>query len=548
MAHRGRLNVLTNIAGKTYGQVFREFEGSVALGNKRGSGDVKYHLGTQGTFVADSSEELPVYLAANPSHLETVDGVLEGIVRAKQDRKPIGTFSWLPVLVHGDAAFAGQGVVVETLQMSQLRGYRTGGTIHVVVNNQVGFTTTPHDARSSVYATDVAKTIQAPIFHVNGDDPEAVVRVAELAFEYREAFNRDVVIDLVCYRRRGHNEGDDPSMTQPLMTNLIEAKRSVRRLYTEALVGRGDISEEEYEQAKRDFQNRLEIAFAETHAAETGTHSIVEEAAAEEEVTWGEVESTAVSTDVVAPHRRRVREQARRLLGAPEDPAAARQAPRHEPQRLDRLGLRRAARLRIAAAGGHRRAPRRAGLPPRHVRPAALRAARPRERPGMAAAAQPQREPGSLLGLRLPALGVRGDGLRVRLLGGGARGARAVGGPVRRLRQRRPVGHRRVHQRGRPEVGPAVGRRPAAAARLRGPGPRPLVRAHRALPADVRPGQHDRRASLDAGVALPPAPPPGLRPSAQAAGRVHPEGHAAPPRGDQLGRGLHERALRARAR
>ena len=299
MAHRGRLNVLTNIAGKTYGQVFREFEGSVALGNKRGSGDVKYHLGTQGTFVADSREELPVYLAANPSHLETVDGVLEGIVRAKQDRKPIGTFSWLPVLVHGDAAFAGQGVVVETLQMSQLRGYRTGGTIHVVVNNQVGFTTTPHDARSSVYATDVAKTIQAPIFHVNGDDPEAVVRVAELAFEYREAFNRDVVIDLVCYRRRGHNEGDDPSMTQPLMTNLIEAKRSVRRLYTEALVGRGDISEEEYEQAKRDFQNRLEIAFAETHAAETGTHSIVEEAAPEEEITWGQVESTAVSTDVV---------------------------------------------------------------------------------------------------------------------------------------------------------------------------------------------------------------------------------------------------------
>ncbi|HWI31310.1 MAG TPA: multifunctional oxoglutarate decarboxylase/oxoglutarate dehydrogenase thiamine pyrophosphate-binding subunit/dihydrolipoyllysine-residue succinyltransferase subunit [Microbacterium sp.] len=299
MAHRGRLNVLTNIAGKTYGQVFREFEGSVALGNKRGSGDVKYHLGTEGTFVADNKQELPVYLAANPSHLETVDGVLEGIVRAKQDRKPIGTYSWLPVLVHGDAAFAGQGVVVETLQMSRLRGYRTGGTIHVVVNNQVGFTTTPHDGRSSVYATDVAKTIQAPVFHVNGDDPEAVVRVAELAFEYREAFDRDVVIDLVCYRRRGHNEGDDPSMTQPLMTNLIEAKRSVRRLYTEALVGRGDITEEEYEQAKRDFQNRLEIAFAETHAAETGTHDVVEPTAPAAEAEWGAVESTAVSLEVV---------------------------------------------------------------------------------------------------------------------------------------------------------------------------------------------------------------------------------------------------------
>lgn len=301
MAHRGRLNVLTNIAGKTYGQVFREFEGAVAVGSKRGSGDVKYHLGTEGTFVGDSGDELPVHLAANPSHLETVDGVLEGIVRAKQDRKPIGTFSWLPILVHGDAAFAGQGVVVETLQMSQLRGYRTGGTIHVVVNNQVGFTTTPTDARSSVYATDVAKTIQAPILHVNGDDPEAVVRAADLAFLYREEFHRDIVIDLVCYRRRGHNEGDDPSMTQPLMTNLIEAKRSVRRLYTESLVGRGDITEDEYEQAKQDFQNRLEVAFADTHAAETGAIPVVSTDAADaaDDVVVGAPETTGVSREVV---------------------------------------------------------------------------------------------------------------------------------------------------------------------------------------------------------------------------------------------------------
>ncbi|SFI41042.1 MULTISPECIES: multifunctional oxoglutarate decarboxylase/oxoglutarate dehydrogenase thiamine pyrophosphate-binding subunit/dihydrolipoyllysine-residue succinyltransferase subunit [Microbacterium] len=299
MAHRGRLNVLTNIAGKTYSQIFREFEGSVAIGSKSGSGDVKYHLGTEGTFVADDGDELPVYLAANPSHLETVDGVLEGITRAKQDRMPIGSFSWLPILVHGDAAFAAQGVVFETLQMSQLRAYRTGGTVHVIVNNQVGFTTLPQDARTSVYATDVAKTIQAPIFHVNGDDPEAVVRVAEVAFQYRQEFNRDVVIDLVCYRRRGHNEGDDPSMTQPLMTNLIEAKRSVRRLYTEALVGRGDITEEEYEQAKRDFQDRLEIAFAQTHAAETGSSPIVAPTTTTIEVVAGEPDTTGVSPDVV---------------------------------------------------------------------------------------------------------------------------------------------------------------------------------------------------------------------------------------------------------
>ena len=275
MAHRGRLNVLTNIAGKTYGQIFREFEGTQDPRTVQGSGDVKYHLGTEGSFTSADGSQMPVYLAANPSHLEAVDGVLEGIVRAKQDRKPIGTFSVLPVMVHGDAAMAGQGIVVEILQMSQLRGYRTGGTIHLVVNNQVGFTTPPGEGRTSVYSTDVAKTIQAPVFHVNGDDPEAVLRVADLAFAYRQEFNRDVVIDLVCYRRRGHNEGDDPSMTQPLMYNLIEAKRSVRTLYTEALVGRGDITQEEFEAAHLDFQGRLEQAFAETHAAQTGSIPVI---------------------------------------------------------------------------------------------------------------------------------------------------------------------------------------------------------------------------------------------------------------------------------
>ena len=275
MAHRGRLSVLTNIAGKTYGQIFREFEGTQDPKTVQGSGDVKYHLGTEGTFTAAGGQQIPVYLAANPSHLEAVDGVLEGIVRAKQDRRPIGSFTVLPIMVHGDAAMAGQGIVVEILQMSQLRAYRTGGTVHININNQVGFTTPPGEGRTSTYSTDVAKTIQAPIFHVNGDDPEAVVRVGELAFAYRQRFHRDVVIDLICYRRRGHNEGDDPSMTQPLMYNLIEAKRSVRTLYTEALVGRGDITQEEYEASHRDFQDSLERAFAETHAAQTGSMPIV---------------------------------------------------------------------------------------------------------------------------------------------------------------------------------------------------------------------------------------------------------------------------------
>ncbi|WP_414654628.1 multifunctional oxoglutarate decarboxylase/oxoglutarate dehydrogenase thiamine pyrophosphate-binding subunit/dihydrolipoyllysine-residue succinyltransferase subunit [Intrasporangium sp.] len=269
MPHRGRLNVLANIAGKSYSQIFREFEGRQDPESVQGSGDVKYHLGTEGVFVAEDGAKTKVYLAANPSHLEAVNPVLEGIVRAKQDRLDLAgeAFTVLPVLLHGDAAFAGQGVVAETLNLSQLRGYRTGGTVHVVINNQVGFTTSPSSSRSSVYSTDVARMIQAPIFHVNGDDPEACVRVAELAFEFRQDFNKDVVIDLVCYRRRGHNEGDDPSMTQPLMYNLIEAKRSVRKLYTESLVGRGDLALEDAEAALRDYQQQLERVFIESRAA-----------------------------------------------------------------------------------------------------------------------------------------------------------------------------------------------------------------------------------------------------------------------------------------
>src|SRR5579875_1791791 len=259
----------TNIVGKSYAQIFKECEGNLDPGSVQGSGDVKYHLGAEGTFRAPSGAMIKTSLVANPSHLEAVDPVLEGVVRAKQDVLDKGEpgFTVLPVLVHGDAAFAGQGVVAETLNLSQLRGYRTGGTVHVIVNNQVGFTTAPSNARSSVYATDVARMIQAPIFHVNGDDPEAVVRVARLAFAYRQAFKKDVVIDMMCYRKRGHNETDNPSFTQPLMYDMVEAKRSVRKLYTESLIARGDITMEEAEAALRDYQQQLERAFTETRDA-----------------------------------------------------------------------------------------------------------------------------------------------------------------------------------------------------------------------------------------------------------------------------------------
>jgi 2-oxoglutarate decarboxylase len=260
MAHRGRLNVLTNIAGKRYSRLFQEFDGTQIID---GSGDVKYHLGTSGTYRSDTGAELPVHLAANPSHLDAVDAVSMGITRAKQDRNGDRRFATLPIVIHGDAAMAGQGVVSETMQMSKLAAYDIGGSIRVNVNNQIGFTTLPDDARTSTYSTDVVKSVQAPVMHVNGDDPEAVVRAARLAFEYRQAFHRDIVIDLLSYRRRGHNEADDPSMTQPRMYGLIDVKPSVRSLYLDSLLGRGDVSREEYEFAHQAFYELLEQAFTE---------------------------------------------------------------------------------------------------------------------------------------------------------------------------------------------------------------------------------------------------------------------------------------------
>nr|WP_163766671.1 multifunctional oxoglutarate decarboxylase/oxoglutarate dehydrogenase thiamine pyrophosphate-binding subunit/dihydrolipoyllysine-residue succinyltransferase subunit [Mycolicibacterium parafortuitum] len=276
MPHRGRLNVLANIVGKPYSQIFTEFEGNLNPSQAHGSGDVKYHLGANGTYIQMFGDnDIDVSLVANPSHLEAVDPVLEGIVRAKQDLLDVGEeedgseqFTVVPMMLHGDAAFAGQGVVAETLNLALLRGYRTGGTIHIIVNNQIGFTTSPYDSRSSEYCTDVAKMIGAPIFHVNGDDPEAAVWVAKLAVDFRQKFKKDVVIDMLCYRRRGHNEGDDPSMTQPYMYDVIDTKRGVRKTYTEALIGRGDISMKEAEDALRDYQGQLERVFNEVRDLE----------------------------------------------------------------------------------------------------------------------------------------------------------------------------------------------------------------------------------------------------------------------------------------
>ncbi|MEQ8840449.1 MAG: multifunctional oxoglutarate decarboxylase/oxoglutarate dehydrogenase thiamine pyrophosphate-binding subunit/dihydrolipoyllysine-residue succinyltransferase subunit [Acidimicrobiales bacterium] len=272
MAHRGRLNLLVNIVGKSYGELFNEFEGGSIAAMTQGSGDVKYHLGQTGVFESRNGNTIPVELAANPSHLEAVDPVVVGMVRAKMDLIDVDSgydaYPVLPLLIHGDAAFAGQGVVAETLNLSQIHGYRVGGSVHVIINNQLGFTTTPEVARSTEYSTDVAKMIQAPIFHVNGDDPEACVRVARLAFAYRQRFNKDVVIDMICYRRHGHNEGDDPSYTLPEMYRRIDARPSVRAQYTTSLVKRGDLTPEEEEDALADFKMRLQEALDETREVE----------------------------------------------------------------------------------------------------------------------------------------------------------------------------------------------------------------------------------------------------------------------------------------
>ncbi|MCW8810801.1 MAG: multifunctional oxoglutarate decarboxylase/oxoglutarate dehydrogenase thiamine pyrophosphate-binding subunit/dihydrolipoyllysine-residue succinyltransferase subunit, partial [Ignavibacteriaceae bacterium] len=266
MAHRGRLNVLANIIGKPYESIFAEFEDITDPNSIAGSGDVKYHLGATGNYKTKNNKNINVSVAANPSHLEWVNPVVEGIVRAKQTRLRDNKshVKIMSLLIHGDAAFAGQGIVAETLNLSQLSGYRTGGTIHIIVNNQIGFTTTPDEARSSQYATDVAKMIQAPIFHVNGDDPEAALWVAKLAFEFRQIFKKDVVIDLFGYRRHGHNEGDEPGFTQPILYAKIKSHPSIKEIYQKRLIEEGTITENEADKIQSEITNRMNISFEKT--------------------------------------------------------------------------------------------------------------------------------------------------------------------------------------------------------------------------------------------------------------------------------------------
>ncbi len=269
MAHRGRLNVLANIIGKDLQEIFSEFEDIMDIDSVEGSGDVKYHLGASGVYKTIYGDEINVSVASNPSHLEFVNPVVEGIIRAKQTMmKDVERNKYIPILIHGDAAIAGQGIVTETLNLSQLRGYSTGGTIHIIINNQIGFTTSPVDARSTVYASDVAKMVQAPIFHVNGDDPEATLFVTKLAYEYRMMFHKDVVIDVYSFRRLGHNESDEPAFTQPILYKAIKNHPTVKNIYQDKLLKEKIITSADVKQMEDEIFKVMDKGYEEAHEVE----------------------------------------------------------------------------------------------------------------------------------------------------------------------------------------------------------------------------------------------------------------------------------------
>ena len=533
MSHRGRLNVLANVMGKPYTAIFSEFQGGSAPDDVLGSGDVKYHLGTSTDRELPDGRKIHLSLTANPSHLEAVNPVVLGKVRAKQRQKGDTERSRvMGLLLHGDAAFAGQGVVQEGLEMSELRGFRTGGTIHVIVNNQIGFTTSPAYARSSPYPSDVARTVQSPIFHVNGDDPEAVVLVGRMAAEFRQRFKKDVVIDLWCYRRHGHNEADEPSFTQPLMYRTIAQHPTTRQIYTRRLSEEGVLGEGEGQRIYDAFQERLADAHEASAGYKTNKADWLEGAWSRPEPGAGR-RMSAARTAVALETLREIG------LAMTEIPQGL-----HVHRKLSRIiGQRRQA---IESGEGIDWATAehlafgtllREGVPVRlsgedvgrgtfSQRHAVLYDQETEERyvplehlhegqPTFEVVDSPLSEEG-VLGFEY------GYSLADPTLPG------AVGGAVRRLRQRRAGLFRPVHLRRRGEVAAHVGPGLPAAARLRGPGARAQLGAARALPAALRRRQPPGAVSVDAGVVLPRAAPADAPRLPQAADRDDAEVAAAP--------------------
>ena len=487
MAHRGRLNVLAHNLGRAYETIFREFEGASSIEAvttipQGGTGDVKYHHGAQGTYQCGEDQSVLVRLESNPSHLEYVGPVVEGATRAVQTSRQgthatLDTNAAVPIILHGDAAFPGQGVVAETFNLQALDGYTVGGTLHLITNNQVGFTTDPDDSRSTRWASDLAKGFDVPIFHVNADDVAACVSAVRLAFAFRQEFGHDVLIDLIGYRRYGHNEADEPAYTQPEMTAKIKAKKPVRELYAASLVDEGTITQEEADAIATEIWDDL----ARRHTRAQGAARERGRRAADGRLRarpLGLARGQDRGLDgAPADAQRGAAAGARGLHRAPEAGQAAR-APAHgdRPRRRDRLGAGRVAGLRLAADRGHAGPPDRPGRRARHVLAAPPRPARPEDRPADLADPVAAGLAGADGAAQLAAERDRLPRLRVRLLDGGAGDARAVGGAVRRLRELGAGHHRPVHRLRAVEVGPDDAPDAAAAARLRGLGPGALLR------------------------------------------------------------------------
>ncbi len=546
MAHRGRLSVLVNVLGKSPAELFSEFEGNYDLKKLKGSGDVKYHKGFS-CDVGTPGGNVHVALAFNPSHLEVVNPVVEGSVRARQERRGDGKGDKvMAVLIHGDSAFAGQGVIQETLQLSQTRAFYTGGTVHLIINNQVGFTTNdPRDTRSTLYCSDVAKMIEAPILHVNGDDPEAVVFAARLALEYRMKFHKDVVIDLVCYRRLGHNEADEPAATQPVMYAAIRRKPTTRQIYAEQLVNEGVIEQAEADAMGERYRRGLDEGKPQAHQVLGligNVHTV--DWSRYHDVDWSEQVPTGVRPEVLRElglkattfpdgftlHRQvqKVMDDRRRMAagqtmldwGFAETLAYATLLDQGYEIRLTGQDSGRGTFFHRHAVG---------------PRPGERRRLHPAHEPQARAAALPRH--------RLAAVGGSSDGLRVRLLHRRPELPRDLGRAVRRLRERRPGDHRPVHQLGRGQVGPLLRTHSVPSARLRGTGPGALLGPARALPADVRREQHVGVRALDARADVPHAASADAARFPQAAHRHDAEEPVAPQAVGLGARGPHARLL-----
>ena len=554
MPHRGRLNVLANVLHKPYEYIFAEFEGSFLPNNVQGDGDVKYHLGYSRDHVTAGGSKVHVSLLYNPSHLEAVNPVVAGIVHAKQDylRDTESRSRVIPILLHGDAAFTGQGVVMETLALSELAQYAVGGTIHVIVDNQVGFTTSPKDFRFTRYPSDIAKVINAPVFHVNADDPEAVIQAARLAVEFRDRFKEDVIVHLVCYRRHGHNELDDPSFTQPVMYKAIRAKLPVHEMYAQRLEATGVLGAEQAKEIWAGIRERFESALGYARD-EMPRQKIFAFGGAWEGMGWA-------GKDWIGAHRRvahaaragrdRREHLARNLHAASESAKASRRAPRDARRRRQgRLGLRRDARVRLAAPRRHQRAPQRPGQRTRHLQPTPRGAARLGDRTKSTCRSPTSR----------PAKGASAPSTRCSRKSACSASSTATARPIRAtwfcweaqfgdFANGAQVVIDQFIASAESKWQRQCGLVLLLAPRLRGPRPRALERAPGALSAAQRREQHPGRLPFHSGAVLPRAPSPDSPALPKAARRHDAEEHAAHAARGLEGLGVLRRRLPSRDR